>query len=325
MNSIPNSKLLDSAREGSRYTHPLLALLLTLLLGFLAAQIVGFLLALLMLSAIFPGGSGSLLSYAPTSSAYGSALALLIQLGTIAACTFLFVWVWVTAYEKRPVWSLGLSLAGAPGKYLRGLVVGVAMFAVAVLVMALFGYVSIEQDSGSVSQGVVSFGAVLLVYLPWMLQGPGEEVLIRGFLLQSIGTRWGVLAGIIITSLIFAALHSLNPNISPVAVLNLVLVGVFLAVYALQEGSLWGVFAWHSAWNWTQGNLLGFQVSGGDLGGGTLLDLEEAGPDTFTGGAFGPEGGFVVTIVLAVAILAFLLWSKHAPGRWLVAGERSRR
>jgi hypothetical protein len=89
---------------------------------------------------------------------------------------------------------------------------------------------------------------------------------------------------------------------------NLFLYGLFAAFYALHEGDLWGVCAFHSVWNWVQGNIFGFEVSGGAFGGSSLLKLQESGPDWFTGGKFGPEGGLAVTLVL-VAGCVWLLWS----------------
>jgi membrane protease YdiL (CAAX protease family) len=142
---------------------------------------------------------------------------------------------------------------------------------------------------------------VLLVFLGWIVQGSAEEALARGWLLPVIGARYKPLAGIIISSIIFAIYHSLNPNVNPIAFLNLFLFGAFTALYALYEGGLWGVFGIHAAWNWAQGNLFGFEVSGLPPAGGMLFNLMEAGPDVVTGGPFGPEGGLAVTIILIVS------------------------
>ncbi len=151
-----------------------------------------------------------------------------------------------------------------------------------------------------------------IIALGWIVQASGEELLFRGWLLQVIGARYRVWLGVLISSLLFSAAHLLNPGISPVAVVNLLLVGVFLALYALRDGSLWGVCAWHAMWNWTQGNLLGFEVSGLRTPGGTLFNLMESGPDVFTGGAFGPEGGLAVTAVLLVGIGVLALLGRRS-------------
>jgi membrane protease YdiL (CAAX protease family) len=195
---------------------------------------------------------------------------------------------------------MGLEWAGAGLKYLRGFLIGVVMFAVSIGISAAFGYIAFETG-GSGSQGLAALGGVLLVYLGWTVQGPAEEALTRGWLLPVIGARYKPWLGVLVSSGIFTILHLLNPNVGPVAVLNLFLFGVFAALYALYEGGLWGVFSLHAAWNWAQGNLFGFEVSGGYASGVTVFNLMEVGPDLVTGGAFGPEGGLAVTAVLLVS------------------------
>ncbi len=176
------------------------------------------------------------------------------------------------------------------------------MFGAAVGAAALLGFAAWDRGTDPALRGAGVLGAVLLTYAGWAVQGSTEELLTRGWLLQAVGVRWGAPAGVLISSAVFTVLHSLNPNLSPISVLNLFLVGVFLALWVLLEGGLWGVFAWHAAWNWAQGNVFGYQVSGATFPGGALFDLREAGPDAITGGAFGPEGGLAVTLVLLVGI-----------------------
>jgi len=168
---------------------------------------------------------------------------------------------------------------------------------------AILGYIQVEAGGSGV--GAAIMGALILL-LGWLVQGAAEEVLFRGFLLQVIGSRFGVLAGVLITSILFALLHIFNANLGMIAILNLVLFGVFVAFYALQEGSLWGVFAVHSFWNWVQGNLFGMEVSGIPVRLEALIDLQEVGPDWLTGGAFGPEGGIAVTLLLLAGVV--VLW-----------------
>jgi membrane protease YdiL (CAAX protease family) len=213
---------------------------------------------------------------------------------------FLILWAWLVLVEKRPLWTIGLERAAAGKKYLRGLLIGLVMFAAAVGLSALLGFISFEAGNPQ-QQGLAALGGILLVLLGWMVQGAAEEALARGWILPTIGARYKPVWGLIVSSVIFALLHSLNPNLNPVAILNLFLFGVFTVLFALYEGGLWGVFSIHTAWNWAQGNLFGFEVSGILPPGGTLFDLMEVGPDVITGGSFGPEGGLAVTVVLLVS------------------------
>jgi len=76
---------------------------------------------------------------------------------------------------------------------------------------------------------------------------------------------------------------------------------VFAAVYALAEGGLWGICAWHAVWNWAMGDLLGFATDGTPHS-GLLSSIRADGPDIITGGAFGLEGGLACTAVFLIAI-----------------------
>lgn len=194
---------------------------------------------------------------------------------------FLFLWLWTKFFEKRRFASLGLEKANALFRYLRGLGIGVAMFSGAVGLLAVFGFVRIETGQPAM-QGLPALGGVLIVLIGWLVQGAGEELLTRGWMLPVLSVRYKPWLGIVVSSLFFAILHGLNPNLSLIALVNLTLFGLFAAFYALREGSLWGVCALHSAWNWAQGNIFGLEVSGSSAGVG-LFNLLETGPDWFTG------------------------------------------
>jgi membrane protease YdiL (CAAX protease family) len=184
------------------------------------------------------------------------------------------------------------------------------MFAAAVGILALFGSVSFEQGNPA-EQGFPAIAGVMLVLIGWIVQGGAEEVLIRGWVLPVIGARYKPWVGLLVSSLIFALLHGLNPNLSVIALVNLALFGVFAGLYAMREGSMWGISALHTVWNWVQGNFFGLQVSGNGAGGGTLINLMETGADWLTGGEFGPEGGLAVTIVLLISIAITLFWKSN--------------
>ena len=147
-----------------------------------------------------------------------------------------------------------------------------------------------------------------LVLVGWIVQGGAEEILMRGWVLPVIGARTRPWIGLLVSSVLFSLLHLLNPGLSVIAVVNLALFGVFAGFYAMREGSLWGISALHTVWNWVQGNFFGFEVSGMNASGGTLINLTESGADWLTGGPFGPEGGLAVTVVLVIGTALTLFW-----------------
>jgi membrane protease YdiL (CAAX protease family) len=228
---------------------------------------------------------------------------------------FLFVWGWLVVFEKRMFWTTGLERTGVFEKYSRGAIIGILMMAIPVVILTLSGYLQFESNPAE-WEGWTAVPGVLILLVGWLVQGAAEETLTRGFLLPIFGIRFNPFWGIIVSSGLFASLHLFNANLNLIAMINLFLFGVFASIYAMQEGGLWGVFAIHSFWNWSQGNLFGLEVSGSKFGLTTLLNLKEAGPDILTGGAFGPEGGLTVTLMLIIGCVFVYFQAVQKP--WIV-------
>jgi membrane protease YdiL (CAAX protease family) len=307
MDWFNNSKLFEMARHGKRLTH--IAAVIPLSLVFLFLSQLGAIPLVVVLLFIYGLGGFNINLSGVSALVAGFWMAMLLT--TSFALAYLIVWAWAWSFEKRPFWTLGYETKNALFKYARGFFFGALMFSAAVGILALFGSVSFEQGDPS-KQGVAALGGVLIVLLGWIVQGGGEEIVMRGWVLPVIGARYKPWIGLLVSSLLFSIMHGLNPGLSPLALVNLVLFGVFAGLYAMREGSLWGISALHSVWNWVQGNFFGFQVSGTDAEGGTLINLMETGKDWFTGGAFGPEGGLAVTIVLVIGIFVILFWKAAA-------------
>lgn len=306
MHWFNHSRLFDLARQGTHLTHIAAVIPLSFVFAFVAQ--IGVIPLVVILALIYGfTETGISLKGIPNTTA---GLWMSLELITAFVLIYVILWAWLKWVEKRPFWTLGYETKNALTQYGRGFLYGALMFAGAVGILALFGSVSFEQgDPGE--QGLAAILGVLLVLLGWVVQGGAEEVLFRGWVLPVIGARYKPWIGLLVSSLIFALLHGLNPGLSVIALINLALFGVFTGLYAMREGSMWGISALHTVWNWVQGNFFGFQVSGTDAGGGTLINLMETGADWLTGGEFGPEGGLAVTIVLAVGIAVTLFWKSN--------------
>jgi len=293
---IAQNRLYDLARSGRRLT-PWWGLLPLAWLMLLLSQLFGLPAAVLLFAVTEGAGDPAGGAASPALAGLLQTLLLILSFGGM----LVLVWLWVRLFERRPFFTLGFERSRAGYQYLRGLALGFLSFAGAVGLMALFRSVGPEA-AGSANAGLAALGGVLLVLPGWIVQGGAEEALTRGWMLPVLAARYRPWVGVAVSSLFFATAHGLNPNLTPLALVNLVLYGLFGAFYALREGSLWGICAFHTAWNWAQGNLFGLQVSGNELSNGMLFDLMEIGPDWFTGGAFGPEGGLAVTAMLLLGI-----------------------
>lgn len=219
-----------------------------------------------------------------------------------------------TKIQKRTVASMGFRKGNALKEYLMGALIGTVAIAATVGIGVLIGAFSISK---------ASFSPIFFVYtLAYILQGAGEEVMCRGCLLTSISRKNPVWLAVLLNSVMFAVLHLLNPGISVLAFVNLVLFGVFFSLYFLKRGNIWGVCAMHTCWNLFQGNFFGISVSGTGAGLGTVFStVEKAGVNSLlSGGAFGIEGGICTTIITALGIL-FCLFVLPSKKNELVAEE----
>lgn len=228
--------------------------------------------------------------------------ALVVPFGLLMAVFFAYT-KWV---EKRPLRTLGFGRKAAVAKYFKGFAVGMLMMGAYFVLALLTGSLKAETFQYHFTDLGVWI-SVFLVLPGWLIQGASEEIMTRGWLYQSVSAKHGGYWGIVIAPSIFGVLHVLNANGSVVSMLNLILFGLFAVLYVLQDGGLWGICALHSAWNWTQGNLLGIRVSGNPVIGGALVAPGSVyGEPYITGGGFGAEGSVLITLILIMGI-AYLL------------------
>lgn len=127
--------------------------------------------------------------------------------------------------------------------------------------------------------------------------------------MTSVARKSSVIAGVIANSIIFALLHLVNPGIGILPLVNLTLFGVFASVYMLKTDNIWGVSAIHSIWNFVQGSLYGLSVSGMESM-PTIFQFTSTDNTLLNGGAFGPEGGLIVSAVLTISIIITLIVGK---------------
>lgn len=223
----------------------------------------------------------------------------------------LLLWAWL--FERRRPAALGLNARG-PLRFVRGYLIGLAFLMTVVGVIWIAGGYVVE---GPGAFGSAAVGAALLpvgvLMLGFIIQGSSEELLFRGWLMQLIASRHGLWIAVIANSLLFAVAHA--GNIEPsnelyVGLGNIVLFGVFISLYAVREGSLWGVCGWHAAWNWLLGLGFGLEVSGQVVETTPLITDLTGAPGAawwLTGSSFGPEASVVTTAVLLSGVIVLMV------------------
>lgn len=218
-------------------------------------------------------------------------------------------WFMSCRVDHQRFLSLGLGARRLGVLMLRGVVLGAVMMLVAVAGVWTLGFAHLTPAT-------LSGRALLLLGAGLLLNSITQEVMTRGYILQTIERRAGRLAALLVSSLIFAVLHG---PVGWLAVTSLFLAGLLLGLAYLVTRSLWWPIGIHFGWNYLQGPVLGLAVSGHVFDSGTPL-VRLDGPVIVTGGAFGVEAGLAATVVTVVAIAGILLRMRAAVASGFLTG-----
>ncbi|MFW2487170.1 CPBP family intramembrane glutamic endopeptidase [Clostridium chromiireducens] len=214
-------------------------------------------------------------------------------------CSILCVVILWRIYEKRKLRDMGLTnIYVSFNDLLFGLIIGALSFTLVAFTLLCTKSVELQNSFSK-----PHFSYVLIIQLVvFIFIGFSEELFSRGYcmnILKQPKKSWVI--PIVISSIIFALLHSNNPGISALAYINLFLFAVFMGIVCIKTKNLWMAIGYHIAWNYFQGNVFGFLVSGIDTT--PIYKVKVISPNIINGGDFGPEGGIIVTVLLIVSIL----------------------
>jgi len=232
---------------------------------------------------------------------------LFISSAIFVAAALAASFIMMRGVERRPLAAIGLPRRGWVRESLRGALIGIGFIAALALIMLAMGWYRPEPDAGSVVgwlEHVVGLGLLLVV------AAAAEELIFRGYPFQVLVEGMGVTLAIVISSAAFAWLHIFNPEVGPIALFNIALAGILMAVAYLRTRSLWVAIGLHWGWNWVMAAIFDLPVSGIDFD-VPGYDIRAVGPDGITGGAFGPEAGLMTTLLS----LPVILWAVRT--RWL--------
>jgi len=203
--------------------------------------------------------------------------------------------------DKRPFASLGFDPRHIFRDVALGIAIGSFWLATSVGILWLGGW-ALPQQSNPISLSMLILGGIAL-----LINVATQEMLVRSYIFQTIQTHFGVIAAIILSSLLFAAFHAGAIKDSWLAALNVLGAGVLFGVAYAVSRNLWLPIAIHFAWNFALGPVLGLSISGQNPFRVNWQFLKLDGPSLFTGGAFGLEGSIIVTATTIIAIIS-MLW-----------------
>jgi len=208
-------------------------------------------------------------------------------------------------FDRRPPALLGLGFSRG---WLRELAVGLAggpiVTGLLVLILVATGSITLALTPDLST----SLGALPLFLVLFTLAAAVEELLFRGYFLQSLAEgsrRW--IAGLLLC-ILFTWAHADNPDVTIIGITNILLAGVILVILYFQTRRLWLPIGFHVSWNLAQSWLWGFDVSGIKVE-DQLFVMNPTGAEYLTGGEFGLEGS-VLSTVLFIVLVVWLLTKK---------------
>jgi len=179
-----------------------------------------------------------------------------------------------------------------------------------------FGWLNVDQYAWNVSGNSVYIWYLIGYFILMIFVGFYEELMFRGYqltnLLEGLTTenndkRGAVIGAILISSVLFGATHMSNPHATWLSTFNIMSAGVMLAIPFFVTGRLGLSMGLHTGWNFVEGSILGFPVSG-LVYDHSMISITQHGPPTWTGGAFGPEAGILGIIGVAMIIIIELIY-----------------
>ena len=288
------------------------------LLLYIAAEVILGNLVLLAFRATVGDPLGDVASLAP-SPAFLAVTGVVGLVGAVAS-----VWVAGRFFDRRPFSGFGLRLSREWWLDLGfGLFLGVLLMTTIFLVELAFGWISVTGAFEAVG-GASFFPAILAPLVLFLCVGFYEELLSRGYQLTNmaegfnypaIGPRGAILLAWLLSSSVFGVAHLANPGSTLVSTVNIAFAGLLLGVGYVLTGRLAIPIGLHITWNFFQGNVFGFPVSGLDGIGATFIEIEQGGPTVITGGAFGPEAGLLDIVASVVGSLLIVLWVRLRSGK----------
>ncbi len=208
---------------------------------------------------------------------------------------FLLVWIFTKFIDKRSLYSLGFRWKGFGHQAATGFFLPFGILGIGTLVLSFSKYLT---------WGDVQFDSTLFFInlVLMLLIAFSEELIFRGYILNNLMQSFNRYIALITSAVLFAALHMSGAGMNILPLFNIFLAGILLGLNYSFTRNLWFGIAFHFTWNFFQGPVLGYKVSGKAFS--SILEQDMIGPVWLTGGDFGFEGAAVCSALLLITIIA---------------------
>ena len=142
-----------------------------------------------------------------------------------------------------------------------------------------------------------------------------EEVMFRGYILTNLQEKMNPFWSLVTSSILFGFVHFGNDHFTWIGCATISMSGYLMGLLVLKSGSISSAVGLHWSWNFVQGPILGFAVSGHQEKG--LFQITTLSTELLTGGKFGAEGSilltaFAFTLAVYLSLKLFHSTNKHS-------------
>ena len=219
------------------------------------------------------------------------------------AGTVLIIWIFRKYVDGKSFISLGLEKRYIGKDLLLGLAFGFLIMALCFTSLILAKQITFQRIEFKPVEFILSIGLFIFVAI-------SEELFLRGYILCNLMASFNKFIALIISSIIFSLMHAANPGFSLLSMVGLFVAGLFFGLAYIYTKSLWFPIALHFSWNFFQGTIFGFNVSGKDTY--SLIATKENSFTIWNGGNFGFEGSILSILfqIFAIAVV-FIIFKKR--------------
>jgi len=229
-----------------------------------------------------------------------------LYMDVISALTILTAtWCMTRFIDRRPLLTIGFAFDHILRDTLTGLAVGIAWLGVSLGTAWAFGWASLSDPIGF-SWSILGGASLAMLFNNFT-----QELLLCGFILQTIRDKSNVITAMVVSAILFSGYHAGAFKGEWLAAINVFAAGMVFCLAYIMTGNLWFPISIHFAWDVLMGPVLGLSESGIRNVGGNWKMVVINGPQLFIGGAFGLEGGFIVTLTAFITILLMVLYKSQ--------------
>ena len=210
-----------------------------------------------------------------------------------ALISFIVVFIFRKWVDRKSLASLGFEVDGYFADATSGFFLAPVILGIGSIILFFSGHLQWIDISFNGNKLFIAFGMLVIVAF-------SEELIFRGYILNNLMQSFNKWVALFISAILFALAHSLNPNVNFLSVTGLFLAGILLGINYVYTKNLWFAISFHLCWNFVQGPLLGYKVSGLNLP--SLLQTEVKGDAMITCGDLGFEASMINILLLIVAV-----------------------